>query len=110
MRKYTTEKKEKKQLPKVIFNAWFEETLQVQQMSLTDLLSFPLCLSSVYLSWWWKHPIGSSRMANSDPSQQICLSGPARHCVCMWVGVGVGVCVGVYVCVWDGVADEEVMD
>lgn len=31
-----------------IFIAWFEETLQVQQMSLTDLLRLPLCLLSVH--------------------------------------------------------------
>ena len=36
-------------------------------------------------------------MDNSDPSQQICLSGPARHCVCVCVCC---VCVGVCEMVW----------
>lgn len=43
------------------------------------LLRLPLCLLSVHLSQWWKHPAGSSRMVNFDPSQQACLSGPARR-------------------------------
>ena len=61
-------------------------------MSLTDLWRLALCLLSLHLFQRWKHPIGSSRMANSDPSQQVCLSGPARHCVSVSVSVSVCVC------------------